>query len=348
VSIRVQCACGELIDARDRMAGREVRCPRCRRLVLVPGYGGPLRSSTVFGLAVLAGILITLGIVLLPGWFAQLRSGSAQAEHVCSGRLSKLYVAILAYANDHDGWMPSSWDNTFALIAPYLSPSDRSDTEGVWRCPIDPFGTDPANHCSYGVNADETDGDSDDHNRFHPGQLFRQSGRASPDGQTDWYPGPFAHRVAMGGSRQAPVRLQTLLETASNTILMVEQWSPFNRLDLMDARSPMRGGPGPRDRLSMAIREYGLWRRPRFDDRGWLLDAGSYLFLKPYEGRETPIERMYHGGRVHVLYANGQVALVPITALLSPPYAPPDATGRLLADTPWTRPERLLGGRRGG
>ena len=337
MSIRVQCMCGELIDARDRMAGREVRCPRCSRLVLVPGHTGQLQSATVFGIAVIAGIAITLGILLLPGWFEQLRRGPAQDTSVCSGNLSKLGVAIRAYADAHHQWMPSSWDNTFAAIAPYLSPADRVGPNALWRCPADPFGTDPANHCSYGVNADETDGGARDHNQFYPGGLFRQSGRASPDGLTDVYPGPFAHRVANGGGRQAGVRLDQIPPGA---ILMIEHWSPFNTLDLDDRRRPMRGGTGPRDRLSIVMREYGVWHKPKLDTHDCVVDAGSYLFLKPYEGQQIPLERMYHAGRLHVLYANGVVELVPLTRLLQPRpkgFAPAEGPGRSLLETPWTR-----------
>lgn len=344
MSIRIQCVCGELIDARERLAGREVRCPRCQRLVLVPGHTGQVSPVTAFGVAVLVGIAVTLGLLLLPGWLAEVRHGPAARSAVCAGNLRALWLAIHAYAADHDGWMPSSWDNTFALIAPYLSEHDRTGPGAVWRCPADIFqGTDPANHCSYGVNADETDGGPDNDNRFYPPArpgdppgLFRQSGVASDDGRTDVYPGPFAHRVREGQSRQAGVRLSQL---APNTILLVELWSPYNTLDLDQPRQPNRGGPEPRDRLSLAIREYAAWRRPKFDDRGHLIDAGSYLFLRPYEARGIPLAHMYHAGRVNVLRANGQVDLVPITAFLEP--APkgfaPRAGAFTFDGTPWTR-----------
>lgn len=298
-----------------------------------------MSPAVVFGLALLAGIGVIVGLLLLPGWLKQSRRGALAGAVTCKSHLQTIGIAIRAYADDHDGWMPSSWDNAFALIAPYLSDEDRAT---VWHCPVNTFGTDPADLCSYGVNADETDGDTHDHNRFHRNPetgeyaVFRQSGRASADGRTDLYPGPFAHRMCGGGDRQAGVRLSQL---APNTILMAELWSPNNRLDLDDPRAPMRG-TGPRGRLSVLIREYGEWRKPKFDERGHLRDAGSYLFLKPYQGRGIPIERMYHNGRIHVLYANGQVALVPIRRLIQPPpdgIAPRNVKGDLLTESPWTR-----------
>ena len=333
--IRVQCICGELIDAPERLAGREVRCPRCNRLVLVPGAAAQARPTVVFSLAVLAGIAITLGLVLLPGWLARVgRSGAADLR-ICAGNLRALGTAIRAYAEHHDGWMPSSWDNTFALIAPYLAPGERKGPDAVWRCPSDPFwGGNLLNHCSYGVNADETDGGPDDGNRFHPGEPFAQAGLGPGP---DIYPGPFAHRVRGRGERQVGVRIDPI---PPRTILMIENWSPLNTLDLDDPRRPNRAAPPDRARLAILIREYARWRKPRFDARRCLVDAGSYLFLKPYEGRNIPLGRMYHHGRLHVLYADGRVELVPIRRLLEPRpagFAPADPLRGFLDGPPWTR-----------
>jgi len=315
VAIRVQCMCGELIDAQERMAGREVHCPRCRRLVLVPGTTTRARPTTVFSLAVVAGIAITLGLLLLPGWLAGLRDGGP----TCADNLRALGAAIHAYARANDGWMPSGWDNTFALIAPYLDERDREGPNAVWRCPADRFcGADPTNHCSYGINADET------------------------GGRDGVYPGPFAHRVRDGGSRQVGVRLDDL---PPKTILMIEHWSPLNTLHLDEPAKPNRGEPGAGDRCALVIRDYGTWRKPTFDEGDCLVDAGSYLFLKPYEGSDTPLDRMYHGGRLHVLYKNGQVELVPIRRLIEPPpngFAPVDPLEGF-TNTPWTRIKDLRG-----
>ena len=342
MAIRVQCMCGELIDARERMAGREVRCPRCNRLVLVPGATSQVRPSTVFSLAVLAGILITLGLVLLPEWLEQVGKGGEAQRRICARNLRALHAAIKAYAIAHGGWMPSSWDNTFALIAPYLSPQDRDGPDPVWRCPSDGFrGNDPANHCSYAINADETDGGPDGANQFHSHEGFRQSGHAGGEGAAGFYPGPFAHRVRDGGSRQVGVLFDHL---PPNTILMIECWSPLNTLDRDRPDRPNRVGPGPGERCCLAIREYRVWRKPDFDSGGYLRDAGSYLFLKPFEGK--PLKQMYHGGRLHVLYQSGDVELVPIERLLEPSpkgLAPGDLLRGFLEGTPWTRP-----GERGG
>jgi prepilin-type processing-associated H-X9-DG protein/prepilin-type N-terminal cleavage/methylation domain-containing protein len=153
-------------------------------------------------LEILASIAIvaTLAAMLVPG-IAKLKDAGLRSK--CAGNLKQIGSALLAYAGEHQGELPSGgvWDRE---IGPYLgmeSPSVATQCK-VLQCPRDPFKRSSGHPRSYMASA------------FNPADPSNQVGVFS--------------RWSNGAAVGASTRLQAL-PRPSVTIMVAELFNADNR-----------------------------------------------------------------------------------------------------------------------
>jgi prepilin-type processing-associated H-X9-DG protein len=182
--------------------------------------------------------------------------------------------------------MPPGDLNAFHCLAPYLGESATAGGGGqVFRCPSHPWlpKGNERTCCSYALNLSLNEAENEKYS-------------------------PFSTR------RNA----RFYFSSPADTILAVEMWmrpnagGTFpNELRLDDPEwSPLKAGVAP-------LTSYEAATGARFDEGGRLLDPGPYRFLDCYKGTDTPVSRMYHRGRINVLFVDGHVESMDLRELAS-------------------------------
>jgi len=334
-----QCVCGKVLSM-DVQPGAVVQCPACGRMIEVPGAapayatdGAPGYGPTgaregnrlatlalVFGLlAILLGPLTGIPAVIL----GILALGKIKRSQ---GRMGGTGLAIAGLATGAMFTVVLCISGLVALMLPALARARGAARQVTCASNLRQIGIAMTNYATQ-CNGLMPPGDLNTSHYLVPflgtGKAFQCPSHEWLPQQNRWTCSSYAFNISLDQAENeqyspfSTVRTATYYSSSpADTILAVEMWmrprpdGTFpNELRLDDPDwSPIQAGVAP-------LSSYTAAKGATFDEKGYLIDPGPYRFLDCYKGTDVPVSRMYHNGKMNVLFVDGHVEPLDIRKL---------------------------------